>query len=243
VLIPSVEIERDRLEWALDASEAPSLFFVWQEDPDNLAPILEICRSAHMTPDVVEPGGPPWFREPIQEGPIGRPGVVILPCGLSSIPPPERQALNIARERILEMGHKLVFVEPTHEERSLRRDFPDIFSIVRDNIRLDPPLSENDLLFDSGGACGLETLRRVLPQVLTHDSIVVIQGEPLFKAPPRIECPKGHGLLERGMTMITFQHAPASRRVQPVEGWVCRCGEAYVPGEIAREAHRRAFQA
>lgn len=105
-----------------------------------------------------------------------------------------------------------------------------------------PPLFENDHRFESGGAGLLETMRHTLPPVLIKDSIIILEGEPLFKAPPRIECPKGHGVLERGTTTITFQHAPASRRVQPVEGWVCRCGEAYVPGEIAREAHRRAFQ-
>ena len=101
----------------------------------------------------------------------------------------------------------------------------------------------DDYLFDNGDANRLETLQESYPPSFTRGSILFIHGKPSFKAPPQIPCPKGHGLLKREQTTISFQHAPAESRDQAVAGWVCPvCGEAYVPGVIAREAHRRAFQ-
>lgn len=68
--------------------------------------------------------------------------------------------------------------------------------------------------------------------------------KPNVNRPPRVPCPNGHGLLRPGRTTITFQHAPAASRDQVVDGWVCpTCGEAYVPGGIARESYQRAFAA
>ena len=70
----------------------------------------------------------------------------------------------------------------------------------------------------------------------------VHRREATFHAAPKVLCPNGHGLLKPGRTSITFQHAPhreprtSSRGMGLSDMW----GEAYVPGEIAREAYRRA---
>ncbi len=164
----------------------------------------------------------------------------MLPRCLSTLTGEDRVALNESREGILGLGRKLIFVEPYSQESSLREDYPDIFAVARRNFHLE--LIGNDELFDNGNANGLEIVRRSYPPSMARGSIVFIHGKPNFKAPPRIPCPNGHGLLEPGPTTITFQFAPPESRVQAVDGWVCRtCGEAYVPSGVAREAYRRAF--
>ena len=114
----------------------------------------------------------------------------------------------------------------------MRNDCPDLFAVVRRDFHFE--VIGDDYLFDNGPAGRLETLRKAYPTSLSRDSIIFIHGKPNFKSPPRVSCPNGHGLLSRGRTTIKFQNAPVASRDQAVDGWVCpKCGEAYVPGEIA----------
>jgi len=103
------------------------------------------------------------------------------------------------------------------------------------------PVNENDYQWDSTPVGRWETLAKTLPAIVTHGSIVVERGNPHFKGPPLVECPRCKSKLTRGTATITFQQAPPATQVQGVEAWVCSCGEFYVPGEIAREAYFRAF--
>lgn len=80
-----------------------------------------------------------------------------------------------------------------------------------------------------------------LPKVFSKGSILYSNGRAHFKAGPVDACPKCGGRPVRGMTRLAFHLAPAATREQQVEAWVCPCGEAYVPGDIARAAHRLAF--
>jgi hypothetical protein len=241
---PSTAIKREAsglrfaLE-ALDPSHAPAVFVVWQEDVDP-APILEICRSADA--GRVETMEPEWLPR-IFEGKSAEDAatVLVLPCGLSGIPTAERPRFNAARDRILGLGKKILFVENFREESALRDDYPDIFSVVRHSFHLE--IIGDDYLFDNGSAGQLETLRAAYPPSFARGSVLFSHGKPSFKAAPKIECPNGHGFLKRGKTTISFQHAPATNRDQIVDGWVCPdCGESYVPGDVARLAHARAFQ-
>jgi hypothetical protein len=239
------ERECNGLRTALDAladTQTPAILIVWQEDADP-GLVSEICRSVGLVPVIIPPGNLDWIRQGSEEG-VAREinEAWVLPRCLSALVGDDRVELDESREQILSLGRKLIFVEPFEAEASLREDYPDLFAVARRNFHLE--LVGNDELFDNGDANRLETLRKPYPPSLTRGSVVFIRGKPHFKAPPKVPCPKGHGLLKPGRTSITFQHAPAASRDQTVEGWVCpTCGEAYVPGEIAREAHRRAFEA
>ncbi|MHB1558069.1 MAG: hypothetical protein ACYC61_11450 [Isosphaeraceae bacterium] len=237
------ERERNGLRTALDAlaeSDATAILIAWQEDADPET-VCETCQSVGLAPLVIQPGDLGWIRHREEPEAADRTSMVwVLPRCLSALAGEDRLAFNESREEILALGKKLIFVEPYGEESSLREDYPDIFAIARRSFHLERV--GNDELFDNGGANGLESVRRSYPPSMTRGSIVFIHGKPSFKAPPRIPCPNGHGLLEPGPTSITFEFAPAKGRVQPVDGWVCRtCGEAYVPSETARAAYKRAF--
>ena len=226
---------------ALNKTNAPAILIVWQEDADPTS-VLGICHSVGMTARVIPPHGLDWFAGEIYGDPSRQnESAWVLPRGLSGLAGAERTKLNNAREHLLALGKTLIFVEPFQAESSLRDDYPDLFAIARHDFHLE--VIGDDYLFDNGDANRIETLRKSYPASFTRDSILFINGKPSFKAPPRIPCPRGHGLLKRGRTSISFLHAPAESRDQAVDGWVCPvCGEAYVPGEIAQEAHRRAFQ-
>jgi hypothetical protein len=238
------ERERNGLMLALDAlstTDSPAIFVVWQEDADPTV-VLEICRSVEIAARVIAPPDLDWLEIGVEDrGSDELPAVWILPRGLSGRTSADRKKLNDAREQLLALGKKLIFIEPFQTESSLREDYLDLFAVARHNFHLE--VIGDDYLFDNGDANRLETLQESYPPSFTRGSTLFIHGKPSFKAPPQIPCPKGHGLLKRGQTTISFQHAPAETRDQAVSGWVCPvCGEAYVPGAIAREAHRRAFQ-
>jgi hypothetical protein len=101
---------------------------------------------------------------------------------------------------------------------------------------------ESDFRWDSTRVGRFESLAKTLPPVLTRGSIVVERGKPHFKAAPLVECPRCQSKLSRGTVTLTFRQAPAATQAQQVQGWVCPCGEFYVPGETARDAYLRAFQ-
>lgn len=101
---------------------------------------------------------------------------------------------------------------------------------------------EDDYLFDTASAHSMASLGRSLPRVVTRGPTLILEGRPQFKSPPRIPCPRCDHELQRGTTIIIFKNAPVGCRKQEVEGWVCECGETYVPGDIARAAYQAAFR-
>ena len=102
-------------------------------------------------------------------------------------------------------------------------------------------LYENDYLFDTAGAVDFESVARSLPGAVTRGSTLIVDGRPQLKRSPKISCPRCGRNMEPGRTTLVFRHAPPRTRKQRVHAWVCRCGETYIPGTIAREAYRRAF--
>lgn len=103
------------------------------------------------------------------------------------------------------------------------------------------PFAE-DYLFDSGPAHSLPSIRRSIPSGTTRGSTIFINGKPKFKSPQVIECPSCGGVLRPGKATIVFQHAREGSREQEVDGFVCECGEQYVPGDTARAAYQRAMR-
>lgn len=234
-----LQMERQSLQWVLNTVEAPALFVLWQDDVRDLAfvrgatrkqlHVLDSSAGKHLPSRLVE-------QQPTSEE------VVVMPAALSSVPPEERPWVNLARNRLLLAKQTVLFVEPTSQEPTLRRDFPDIFAIVRGSFHLQQPLYEDDYLWNTGEAGRLAALAATLPPLFSVGSILVERGTPQFKGSPVSNCPRCGNYLHLGPTTLTFRFAPVERQTQAVEGWVCSCGERYVAGENAREAHRRAFR-
>jgi len=87
----------------------------------------------------------------------------------------------------------------------------------------------------------LDAVATLLAPVETRGPTVIRRGRVHWKMQPEIPCPRCERWLERGEVTLTFRHAPPSSREQRVQGYVCGCGEYYVPGKTARDAHHRAF--
>jgi YgiT-type zinc finger domain-containing protein len=232
----------ESLIWALEASGHPAMFAIFYENIDIDQLTLEIGRRLTSRVALVEiPGGDLESSLRDNQERSERPGVDVVAGALSALPANQRAAVNASRDRILELGTKLVFIEPMSKKYELYRDFPDLFSVVRSAVHISGPAFEDDHLFDNSPAWRLSTIACRLPQAITRGATLIHQGVVHSKDSPRIECPKCGEVLVRGTTQITFTHAPEATRIQRVSGWVCPCGEAYVPGEIAQAAHRRAF--
>lgn len=230
------------LTFALAETDRPAMFFVFQDRPESVPWLLQTCRQVSMSVGVVEAKGGDLESLLRSEQEMSRPPEINLVIdAFSTAPASSRYRLNAARDRLLDLNRKMVFVEPALAEPELRRDLPDIFSVVRTVFHFTSPVYEHDVLFDTGGANRLATIASHLPPVVARDAVLVRGGKVHFKAPPTIPCPKCGGILTRGTTTIDFEYAPRASRRQVVEGWVCACGEAYVPGPRARAAYIRAF--
>ena len=100
---------------------------------------------------------------------------------------------------------------------------------------------QDDFLLDNTGAISIASVRDRLPAIDVRGATVINAGAAHTKAPRMIACPRCGNMLKEGTAVLRFRLAPELRRMQEVEGWVCDCGEAYVPGAAAKAAHRRAF--
>ncbi len=100
---------------------------------------------------------------------------------------------------------------------------------------------QDDFLLDNTGAISIASVRDRLPAIDVRGATVINAGVAHTKAPRMIACPRCRNMLKEGTTVLRFRLAPEPTRAQQVEGWVCDCGEAYVPGVVAKAAHRRAF--
>jgi YgiT-type zinc finger domain-containing protein len=206
------------LEVELGLAEAPAVFCVWLDDPQALATVTAACRASGSEPRLL--AGREGLERYLAEENTPASGVVLIEAGLSSVPRPERQKVNRARQRLLR-AQVVVLVERQEEESALRVDYPDIFSIAKSHHRIGLP-SEDEPPFIAAPRA-----TRRLPEI-----------PPDFVIP----CPRCGEVMRRGRTTLTFHLAPEATRSQEVDGWVCSCGERYVPGDIAQEAHRRAFK-
>ena len=240
--LTSLATEHELFAWSLESAPAPAFFFVWQDDLADLGSVLEPCQALGIKPLVISADGRGLFeRLPLQQL-AEQPGmVVVVVGGLSDVPSAARQDLDRLRGRFLALESKLVFAEPAIQEPALRRDYPDLFAVARGSFHFNLPAYENDYLWDSANVQRFDTLVKTLPPMVTRGATIIDRGRPHFKGPPPVQCPKCGTALIPGTTSLTFKHAPALSKLQMVKAWVCSCGESYVPGEAARQAHRAAF--
>jgi hypothetical protein len=230
------------LTFALGEADKPSMFVIFQNRLESLPWIMSTCHQVTRSVGFVDVRGGDLESMLLAEQQMSRPPEIDVVAGaFSTIPADARYALNAGRDRLLDLGRKLIFVEPAIAEAELRRDFPDIFSVVRGVFHHTSPIYEHDDRFDTGGACRLSTIASRLPPVVTRGSAIVHGGKVHFKAPSVILCPRCGKALERGKATIFFEYAPRESSRQAVDGWVCSCGESYVPGPKARAAYIRAF--
>jgi hypothetical protein len=239
------------LPFALRETDKPAMFVVFQDRLGSISWLLNTLHQVTRSVGVLDVRGGDLESMLVSELEASRPPEIDIVSGaFSTIPKAARYTLNAGRDRLLDFGRKLVFVEPAAEEVELRRDLPDIFSVVREVFHVTAPVHEHDTVpiyehddrFDTGGACRLATIASSLPPVVTRGSAILHGGKVHFKAPPSIPCPKCGQILVRGKTTIDFEYAPRASRRQIVDGWVCPCGESsYVPGSQARAAYLRAF--
>src|SRR5262249_53304156 len=73
----------------------------------------------------------------------GDEGIIFLGC-LSILPDVEGKWFNAARDRLLRLPTKIVFVESVTDERKVRLAFPDVFSLVSYDCRLFRRAGEED---------------------------------------------------------------------------------------------------
>jgi hypothetical protein len=139
--------------------------------------------------------------------------------------------------------------QPRHPSNSLdEADFNNVleskrFTQFEDGVaQLLIPIYQDDYQWEGTTVGRWATLAKTLPAVITRGSIVVERGRPHFKGPPLAQCPRCKSKLTHGTVTLTFRYAPPASQEQPVEAWVCSCGEFYVPGEVAKEAYSRAFE-
>jgi len=240
--VASEEALSDALAWALDAAAPPAMVVVFQRSAVDVSVPLAACRSVTESVIAVATPGSDWLSRGLSAGGAAAPPQIELLVGaLSSIPGNQRSVFNAARDLILTLKRKIVFVEAEDKSTELHRDFPDVFACVRQEFHLQDFDDDEDYLFDSGGARRLSTLARRLPPIIKRGVTLIEGGRVHFKSPPQIPCPKCGRILERGIATIVFQLAPEATQRQTAPGWVCPCGESYVPGPAARAAHARAF--
>jgi hypothetical protein len=224
------------LGWVLDSEAFPAAYCVWCD------PVMRLDLPYRSSTATVfgSDGGDLLGRLPNLASQSAHHGVVVLRDWLSALAPVEKRSLDVQREQLLRLDKKLIFVESTTQERAIRRELPNVISIVREHFRLVRPSWDDDDMWPAA-AEPWDRFAARLPKFHSHGSILYIDGKAHFKAGPVDACPKCGARPVRGTTQITFRYAPAETRDQQVVGWVCPCGEAYVPGDVAREAHRRAF--
>jgi hypothetical protein len=165
---PDIADEVERLSYALFAP-APALFVVWQETVDNVSAFIDACLKAGASRVVaidVQGSNPEKFwldRLSDKIGRVGQGAVIVLLGCLSSVVAERRKTLNADRDFWMNLGCLVLFVEPIAQEAELKNDYPDIFSIVRDEVKLyapepagEPRFGEVEHVDDSGVVCWIE---------------------------------------------------------------------------------------
>jgi hypothetical protein len=104
-------------------------------------------------------------------------------------------------------------------------------------------VSRHDEYLANPSGWSLDAVATLLPAVQKRGPLVMRKGRVHWKMRPEIPCPRCGELLQPGEVTLTFEHAPTQAKEQRARGFVCPCGEHYVPGQAARDAHQRAFAA
>jgi hypothetical protein len=145
---PEAPEQVELLAEAIQLAEPPAFFFVWQDGPDSIGRFVRALdqaglRSFHLvrSPNIED------YLKSLEERPSGALApdwIIFLGC-LSQLTDDKRKHFNVARDRLLRLPTKMIFVESIADEREVRLDFPDVVSQVSYDCRLFLRAGEPDL--------------------------------------------------------------------------------------------------
>jgi hypothetical protein len=151
---PGAARQLDQLATSLRLAPPPAFFAVWQEEPDTMRLFAEsIVKAGLKTPHVIEPDNLATELTRLEKRGSSLPndhGILFLGC-LSAMHEEERKQFNAARDRLLGISTRMIFVESVADERRIRLGFPDVLSLVSYDCRLFLRAGEEDLFAMSNG--------------------------------------------------------------------------------------------
>jgi uncharacterized protein (DUF433 family) len=149
--------------------------------------------------------------------------------------------LNRGGELLRRLRMAMNSVESRARDTKVMGDLRGLLATLRDLIDLHPSVVEEDYLWNTAGAFGLQRVAGTLPKVVTRGSILIKDGIVHRKAPLVYRCPDCGGELTRTETVVRFVHASAELAEQRVPAYECECGEVWPDPRAMRGAHRSAF--
>jgi hypothetical protein len=124
---------------AIRLAAPPAFFVVWQDGPDSMRLFVDALVQAGLTtPHVIRPDNLAAKLNGLEQRASllsDEDGVVFLGC-LSTLPEQEQKRFNAARDRLLALSTKVIFVESVADERKVRLGLPDVLSQVSYDCRL-----------------------------------------------------------------------------------------------------------
>lgn len=143
--IPTAPEHLDLLAESIRLAPRPAFFAVWQDGPDSMRLFVDVLIQAGLTtPHVIRPdnlaaklvtlGQRSWADDD---------GIIFLGC-LNALSEEEGRQFNAARDRLLSLSTRMIFVESVADEGKIRLAFPDVLSQVSYDCRLFLRAGEED---------------------------------------------------------------------------------------------------
>jgi hypothetical protein len=136
---PNAASQLELLAESIRIADRPTFFAIWQDDPDSMHLFAEpVVKACLKTPHVIQHDNLVTELNRLEKGASSLQddyGIVFLGC-LTAMHDEERKQFNAARDRLLHLRTKIIFVEPVADEARLRMGFPDVFSLVSHDYRL-----------------------------------------------------------------------------------------------------------
>jgi hypothetical protein len=137
---PAAGEQLELLAEAIRLAVPPAFFTIWQDAPDSTRLFEDVLKEQAGLKNLhfIRPKNLAAELDNLQqrfsslshEG-----GVVLLGC-LSPMHDEERKQFNAARDRLLHLPTKIIFVESVADEGKIRLGFPDVVSLVSYDCRL-----------------------------------------------------------------------------------------------------------
>jgi hypothetical protein len=136
---PGAAEHLELLAEAIRLAVLPAFFAVWQNGPDSMRLFVDALVQGGLTaPHVLRPDNfGAKLRGLEQKASLlsEDDGIVFLGC-LSALREEERSQVNAARDRLLRLPTRMIFVESIADEGKVRLGFPDVLSLVSFDCRL-----------------------------------------------------------------------------------------------------------
>jgi hypothetical protein len=147
IVSPDLQGQLGLLAESIRLATPPAFFAVWQDGPDSLRLFVRSLGEAGLKflhlirPEILASNLKALEQRPSLLSDSD--GIVFLGC-LGALPDEERNQFNAARDRLLRLPTKMIFVESVTDERRVRLGFPDVLSQVSYDCRLFLRAGEED---------------------------------------------------------------------------------------------------